>query len=248
MKTKFLATLALILLSTTAISDTTDAVQPIISAFQSDDRDYIVKNVRYPLRRTSPIPSIDNEDDLLKRFDDVFDADITARISNSDPESDWQQVGWRGIMLGRGDLWVNEAGFITAVNYQSDAEKALQAQLIQAINARVHPSVANISNPIFEWETSRFRVRVDELTDSSIRYAVWNVESPTSDQPDLVLNNGVLTFDGSGGNHYYSFQNGEYQYVCYVMVLGTEFSPAGYLRVFKGETLLLEQAVERVVQ
>lgn len=248
MKPQLLATLLLAtLLSTTALGGTADVVQPIIDAFQTGDRDYIVKHVSYPLSRDNPIPSIDNEDDFINRFDDVFDVEIISRISSSDPQTDWQQVGWRGIMFGRGELWVDEAGYITVVNYQSNTEKEVQAQLIQDINAHLHPSVANISRPILEWETGQFRVRVDELDDSSIQYAAWDIESPTSEQPDLVLKNGVQMFDGSGGNHVYSFENGEYKYECYVIRLGNESDPAGYLRVFKGEKLLLEQAVERML-
>ncbi|WP_108124657.1 hypothetical protein [Saccharospirillum mangrovi] len=248
MKTQLLLALSLCLFATATFGDTEEVVQPIIDAFKAGDRDYIVDHVRYPLNRTTPIPSISDRNDFLGRFDDVFDAEFITRLSKSDPQDDWSQMGWRGIMFANGELWLDDDGYIYAINHQSPAEENISAQLILEARQRLHPSIADIKKPIFEWETRRYRIRLDELNDSSIRYAVWDVANPTSELPDLVLNNGTFTADGSGGNHFYSFENGKYRYVCYVIRLGTESSPPGYLRVFRGDDLLLEQPVERVVQ
>jgi hypothetical protein len=41
---------------------------------------------------------------MLKRFDEVFDDALLKNIVNSDIEKDWDDVGWRGIMMSRGGL------------------------------------------------------------------------------------------------------------------------------------------------
>ena len=55
-------------------------------------------------------------------------------------------------------------------------------------------------------------------------------------------------FDGSGGNHYYDFNNGVYKYRCYVIVLGKKDSPPGQLEVYKNEVLLLEAPVVKTLE
>jgi hypothetical protein len=32
-------------------------------------------------------------------------------------------MGWRGIMLGQGDIWIDTTGKIITINYQSQVEK-----------------------------------------------------------------------------------------------------------------------------
>jgi hypothetical protein len=58
----------------------------------------------------------------------------------------------------------------------------------------------------------------------------------------LVLKKGKLLFEGSGGNHHYSFQKGIYKYVLYISMLGYDDS-LGYLRVYKHNKIILEDPI-----
>ena len=59
----------------------------------------------------------------------------------------------------------------------------------------------------------------------------------------VALINGGITFEGSGGNHHYTFKNGRYSYVLQVTVIGCDTSPPGWLEVYKDDKLLLSDAV-----
>lgn len=99
----------------------TENIQKVIKLFQTKNIDGITKIVTYPLRREYPIPDVKNEADFKKRFNQIFDAKIINKISNSKIEQ-WSEVGWRGIMLDNGYLWIDTDGRITALNYQSPFE------------------------------------------------------------------------------------------------------------------------------
>jgi hypothetical protein len=44
-------------------------------------------------------------------------------ITDSDHNKDWWQVGWKGIMLFKGDVWLNIDDTLLSVNYKSDTQK-----------------------------------------------------------------------------------------------------------------------------
>lgn len=225
----------------------TEIVKPLIEAFKVNDRKAISKMIAYPLRRKDPILSIKTESEFISRFEQIFDAELVNKIVHSDSEKDWRKVGWRGIMLLRGTLWLDTNGKISSVNYESKAEKNIRAKLLKKQKQSLHNTVASFNKPILEWQTRGFHIRIDDLGDNNFRYASWSINKSTSDKPDLVLFNGKITFEGSGGNHYYSFINGQYLYRCYVNIISNETSPAGVLEVLKSDKALLSQPVIKVL-
>ena len=76
-----------------------ESVLPVIDAFKTHDKTAIAAHIRYPLQRRYPVPAINNEAELIERFDQVFDQQLIAQIAGSDIDTDWGEVGWRGIML-----------------------------------------------------------------------------------------------------------------------------------------------------
>jgi hypothetical protein len=60
-----------------------------------------------------------------------------------------------------------------AVNYQSEAERNIKTKLINAQKSALHPSLKNYVAPVLEWETSKFRIRIDDLGNQKFRYAAW---------------------------------------------------------------------------
>ena len=101
-------------------------VREFINAVKTKDPDNISVYISFPLRREAPIPPIINKQQFIKRFDEVFDNTLISKIINSDADKDWSQVGWRGIMLGNGDIWLNDSGRLIALNIQSEAEAKLK--------------------------------------------------------------------------------------------------------------------------
>lgn len=218
-------------------------VQGFIDAAKAHDRQAIADYLAYPVKREYPIPAIQTHGEMLARFDQVFDPKILEIIAQSEVEADWQTMGWRGIMLGQGTVWMDYDGKIIRINYQTPAEAKLKAELIAKQKTALHHSVCEFVNPELVWQTAKFTIRVDNMGDDQYRYASWAKGKLLSEKPDLVLNQGKLVFDGSGGNHAFQFTSGPYHYLCEVIVLGELGSPVGELVVFKNDQVLLREPV-----
>lgn len=218
-------------------------VQGLIDAAKANDPEAIAKRVAYPLKREYPIPAIQNTQEMVVRFNQVFDSQLLEQIAHSKADVDWQTMGWRGIMLGSGVVWLDFDGKIIGINAQTPVETKLKAELIAKQQTALHASVSEFVSPELAWQTAKFTIRVDNMGNGQYRYAAWAKGKPLSDKPDLVLNKGKLVFDGSGGNHSFQFRSGPYQYHCYVTVLGGSDSPLGELVVFKNDQEILTQAV-----
>lgn len=217
-------------------------VKNVVDAFKGHNINAIAKLVSYPLERDAPIPAIKNEREFIQRFNDVFDQRLLQSIVRSDVHKDWDAVGWRGIMLGDGDVWLNHDGKITSVNYQSRKERMVSTRLNAKGRRALHRSVAHYAKPILEWETKRFHIRVDDIGKGQLRYAAWPRGKDTSETPDIVLHNGKIAIDGSGRNQRYIFNNGKFSYHLNINVIGTSSSTqSGTLDVFKSDQPILSE-------
>ena len=120
------------LTATSAFADNLNAnelkdVQSVIKLFKNKNITAISNNITYPLHREEPIPSIANATQMKQRFNQVFDTQLIQEIANSKP-SQWESMGWRGVMLNGGTIWL-DGHKIKAINYISDAEQKYKAQL-----------------------------------------------------------------------------------------------------------------------
>ncbi|MBH0055862.1 hypothetical protein I6F65_02720 [Pseudoalteromonas sp. SWXJZ94C] len=220
-----------------------ESVSPVITAFEAHDKAAIASLVRYPLKRRYPIPDIKDEVELINRFDEVFNDELVTVIASSNIDTDWEKVGWRGIMLNNGVMWVDTEGKIIAVNTQNTKEQALAKSLIEDDKQSLHSSINTFEKPVLDWKTAKYHIRVDDLGDHDFRYTSWSINKKPSDKPDVVLLNGDIKFSGSGGNHSYTFKNGRYSYVLQVTIIGCDTSPPGWLEVYKDDELLLSEDV-----
>lgn len=216
-------------------------ISKFISEVKNGDKEAISKRIKFPLRRESPIPFVKNKADFLKKYNQIFDKVLIEKITKSNPAKDWSEVGWRGIMLNQGDLWIDTDGKITAINYQSKAEEKLKNSLIAADKKNVNASISKFKEPVVILETSKFRIRIDDLGNNKFRYASWSIKNKMTDKPDLIIENGVFVPDGTGGNHYYEFKKGDFKYECYIIVLGEKNSPPATLTVYQSGKEILSQ-------
>nr|WP_193987550.1 hypothetical protein [Lelliottia steviae] len=218
-------------------------VKPVVAAFKAGDKAAIAGRVHYPLQRKAPLQAIENEQMFIENFEQIFDKEFIEQIASSNIRHDWEMMGWRGIMFDSGKLWLDFDGSIWAVPYESEAEKARREALIDEQKQALHKSLREFRKPILTWQTKKHLIRIDELADNQYRYAAWEIDQSMQDEPSLVITGGTLSFDGSGGNHFYTFTNNGYRYVCHVIVLGTEQSPPGLLEVFKNNVQILSEPV-----
>lgn len=219
--------------------------QKIISKFilevKKGDKEAISKHFKFPFKRENPIPSIKDKADFVKRYNQIFDKVLIQKITKSDPAKDWSEVGWRGIMLNQGDMWIDTDGRIISINHQSDEELKLKNSLIASQKKTVNSSLSNFKEPVAILETSKFRIRIDDLGNDNYRYASWSIKQKMTDKPDLIIENGVFHADGTGGNHYYEFKKGNFKYECYFIVLGEKNSPPATLTVYQSGKEILSQ-------
>lgn len=219
--------------------------QKFISKFilevKNNDKEAISKRIKFPFKREYPIPSVKNKQEFLKRYNQIFDKVLIEKITKSDPAKDWSEVGWRGIMLDRGDLWIDTDGKIISINHQSAEELKLKKELIAAQKKEVNASLSNFKEPVAVIETSKFRIRIDDLGNDNYRYASWSVKQKMTEKPDLVIEKGTFHADGTGGNHHYEFKKGNFRYECHFIVLGEKGSAPAMLIVYQSEKEILSQ-------
>ena len=222
-------------------------VQRFIDAAEAKDHQVLVNQMKYPFKREYPMPAIKNPSEMLSRFDEVFDDTILKRIAISQVGQDWQTMGWRGIMFGSGEVWMDFDGKVIGINHQTAQAAKLKAELIARQKSGLHPSVREYKSPELMWQTEKFTIRIDELDDGHYRYASWAKGKTLADKPDLVLKNGTVRVEGSGGNHTYLFTSGPYRYECIVTVLGERGVPPGELVVYKNDVEIVHQPVIKVL-
>lgn len=193
----------------------TERVKTIIALFKENNIDKISNKINYPLYREYPIPPIKDKEAFKQRFNEVFDSILIDKIANSKLEQ-WSAVGWRGVMLDNGMVWLGYSdAIITAVNYESDFEKKLREALIAKDKENLHPSLKTLVSPTYKIQTKKYHIRIDELTNYKYRYASWKMGEKESSKPDIILTDGEKVFEGSGGNHVFTFVNEHYTYKVY---------------------------------
>ncbi len=202
--------------------------------------DSLANNIEYPLHRAYPIPSITDKKTFVKRYDSLFDKFFQQLILEA-PLSDWSTVGWRGIMLGNGQVWLDYNGKIKAINYESQAEKRQQETLIAQDRAHLYKPLQNYKKPVLKLNTKKYHIRIDRLNNGTFRYVSWRRGSDESQPPNLVLNNGHVKYDGSGGNHRFLFTKGEYTYVVNRLIIRAKYSPEARLVVKKKNEIILRE-------
>lgn len=219
-----------------------DVISKFITCVKEKDSKTISEMISFPFRRNYPVPDIKNAKEFIDRYNEIFDDSLQKIIVESDIHKDWSELNWRGIMLFNGIVWLDTNGRLIGV-YESKYEHDKRIRLINEEKNLLYESIKDFKEPIFVWETKKFRIRVDKLENDTYRYASWEISKGQNEKPDLILTNGEIVFNGSGGNHEYLFKSGVFEYKCHVIVLGTAASPPGYLIVTKNNTEILKEKV-----
>ncbi|HNE82701.1 MAG TPA: hypothetical protein PLG25_02430 [bacterium] len=196
--------------------------------------------IKYPLRRTSPIPDIQNPYAFIRYFPVLFDSSITKRLNASGNDD----LVWRTdhYEMVDGRIWLDSNGYIVAIPYVSSHEEHLISQIkAEACAADITDSVFARRTRLF-WDADAYIIRVDE-TAEGLRYSSWNRGKSVTQSPDLMLWRGSVSNDSSR----FIFIQGVWRYI-----LTTEFSPdetkpqKHFLEVWKADTLKMRLPCEEL--
>jgi hypothetical protein len=220
------------------------AVAAFIATVKKQDKQAIADKVIYPFRRQYPLTPVSNKQEFLARYNEIFDDSLVHIITNSDPAKDWNSGGWRGISLNRGQVWLDDNGKLIGINYQTKIEAAKRAALIEADKSHIFPSLRDYKQPVLAFQTDKYQVRIDDMGNSNFRYTSWLANAKTIDQPDMIIPEGKFIREGSGGNHYFSFENGAYTYKVEITIIGKEKLPPT-LTITKGDEIILTQKAKK---
>ena len=61
-------------------------------------------------------------------------------------------------------------------------------------------------------KTKKFKIKIDQQPDGNYLYQSWGVNGKVTSKPSMIISNGELIPDGTGGNYYYEFSNNGYTY------------------------------------
>lgn len=219
-----------------------------IDCIKYQNKEKLMGKVSLPFERAYPIPQIKSRQEFLNRYNEVFDDEIIKRIVQSKPSKDWSAVGYRGIMLSNGEVWLDYDGRLMTVNYQSKVDEKWKEELIRLEKNNLHESINDFKQPVHVLETAKYRIRIDDMGEHNYRYTSWHLNSKMSVKPDIVIENGEYKPDGSGGNHSFRFRNGTYIYECAIILMGEEDAPPASVTIYKGDIKILSQRAAIVIK
>jgi hypothetical protein len=235
-----LLTIALLLFIVTAHAQKNDpnyavVAKEFIKKIKLRQQTLIAQDISFPLRRHYPLTDVKSAPEFLKRYSEIFDDSLISIILHSNPVEDWSQVGWRGIMLLNGTLWLDDDGNLIAVNYESSSEKKQRLKIIENERLKLHPSLQNFDNPMPGFETKTYSIRVDQMSGYKYRIAIWPKDSSMSQKPSIIIEGGERIPEGSGGNNRFEFKQDGLTYICSEILMGANDSPPAEFTIVRGD-------------
>ena len=177
-------------------------------ALRSRDKQAAAKLLRYPLEREYPLPPLKSPSDLINNWDDFFDAATMQTIIADAPA----QMGWRGVMLGNGDVWF-DGDRVIALNVRTKEFFRKFREEKNKESSEIHPSARGYESVEVICSTATKSIRIQKHRDG-YHYFVWNRGAALLEKPELALR-GTQEFEGSEGNSIFTFRNKDYSYVMY---------------------------------
>nr|WP_314498468.1 hypothetical protein [uncultured Chryseobacterium sp.] len=94
-------------------------------------------------------------------------------------------------------------------------------------------------------KTKKFKIRVDKQPNGNYLYQSWGANTRITAKPSMIISDGEVVSDGSGGNYYIEFNNNGTLYQIWRNYLTNSTKKAPYTLVVidsNGETLVRQDA------
>ncbi|MGL6128188.1 hypothetical protein [Chryseobacterium artocarpi] len=80
-------------------------------------------------------------------------------------------------------------------------------------------------------KTKKFKIRIDKQPNGKYLYQSWNANTKITAKPSMIISDGELIPDGSGGNYYFNFNNEGHNYQIWRNYLTNSAKKAPYTLV-----------------
>ncbi|MDE5887638.1 MAG: hypothetical protein K2H46_08640 [Muribaculaceae bacterium] len=190
--------------------DLPEEVRPVAEAIENESPERFASSVTYPIERPYPLPDVKDSAEMVKYYDKMIDAPLKQAVKEQ-PDSAWQQEGWRGWTLENGAYFWIDAGKIYEITYISKKETQMLDSLQNLEISSLEPSMRKDWIPVacVTDSVSGAIFRIDSRHDSDppvYRLAGYSAEDDLSGEPTIMLY-GTLDLEGSMGNRYYRFSD-----------------------------------------
>ncbi|MCJ8152784.1 hypothetical protein MKJ01_03265 [Chryseobacterium sp. SSA4.19] len=84
-------------------------------------------------------------------------------------------------------------------------------------------------------KTKKFKIRIDQQPNGKYLYQSWPATGKITSKPSMIISDGEMIPDGTGGNYYFEFNNNGYTYQVWRNYLTDSAKKAPYtLTVYNG--------------
>lgn len=80
----------------------------------------------------------------------------------------------------------------------------------------------------FIFKTKKFKIKIDKQPNGNYLYQSWGATGKVTSKPNMIISDGELIPDGTGGNYYYEFNNNGYTYQIWRNYLTSSAKKAPY--------------------
>jgi hypothetical protein len=241
----------------TLIQDSLE-IEKVIEILKSKDPKKISEIMNFPYKFCDKFyPDICDENDFIKRFDEVFDEQVFNKISQCKRISKYRikdcgQAGCAGFIIKNGLIWMNySSGGIFRVGIQTKIYKKKLKKLIEDEKKNLDFSLRNFIVPVHKFLGIDVLVRIDLISksgsyiqDSKYRLCLWKKENIKFEdipklegtKPDILLDKSVVYTEGSMGLITYNFFNND----CVVIIeqtMDSTYAKGFYEKIFKDQKI-----------
>lgn len=85
-------------------------------------------------------------------------------------------------------------------------------------------------------KTKKFKIRIDKQPNGKYLYQSWAANAKITSKPGMIISDGELIPDGSGGNYYFNFVNKGYNYQVWRNYLTDSATKAPYTLTVNDES------------
>jgi hypothetical protein len=201
----------------------------IVRLIETDNAKELSKLVQYPLKRTNPLPDIHNAGEFITYYPILFDNAFKQMLKAYDDSVIFEHHNAYGLVGGSfsGEIWIDEDGKVSTVNYSSAEEQKRRHGLTEKIKKETYGSVNTWDENVVVARSEKLLIRVDR-TDKGLRYVCWGKGKTQKDPPDIVLYNGTEEAQGTQGGWTWTFKNGNWTYIVDDAELCEEASLCGF--------------------